>query len=46
MNGWMDGWMDGWTGYVLKLKYHQFCSTQSWRMCESACDRVKKSKLT
>ena len=27
---------------VLKLKYRQFCSNQSWRMFERACDRIDK----
>ena len=31
-----------WAGCVLKLKYRQFCSNQSWRMYESACDRILK----
>ena len=29
-------------GFVLKLKYRQFCSNQSWRMYETACDRIEK----
>ena len=29
-------------GFVLKLKYRQFCSNQSWRMYENACDRIEK----
>ena len=30
----------GW--FRLKLKYRQFCSNQSWRMYENACDRIEK----
>ena len=29
-------------GFVLKLGYRQFCSNQSWRMYENACDRIEK----
>ena len=34
----------GW--FHFKLKYRQFCSNQSWRMYENACDRIEKSELT
>ena len=32
-------------GVVLKLKYRQFCSNQSRRMYENACDRIEKKLI-